>query len=122
MAGTHRFRAGTKYHNQKYDVYSQWFNSPQGGRLDSMEGRQLVAWNLRRIRVGQGLSQERLAFDAGVDRAYLGGIERQTENPTVEILDRLANTLSVPIAEFFIEPEKRAAPPKPLRSGRRPSR
>jgi transcriptional regulator with XRE-family HTH domain len=61
----------------------------------------LVAWNLRRIRVRRGLSQERLAFDAGVDRSYVGGLERQEENPTVDILDRLARALSVPISELF---------------------
>jgi transcriptional regulator with XRE-family HTH domain len=42
-----------------------------------------------------GLSQERLAFDAGIDRAYVGGLERQEENPTVDLLDRLAKTLSL---------------------------
>ena len=41
------------------------------------------------IRVRRGLSQER-AFDAGVDRSYVGGLERQEENPTVDVLDRLA--------------------------------
>lgn len=87
-----------------------------------MNGRALVAWNLRRVRVMRGLSQERLAFDAGVDRAYLGGLERQTENPTVDLLDRLAATLTVPLSEFFIEPSADAAPPKPLRGGRHPRR
>jgi transcriptional regulator with XRE-family HTH domain len=87
-----------------------------------MKGRALVSWNLRRIRVKRGISQERLAFDAGVDRSYLGGLERREENPTVDVLDRLAKTLSVPIAEFFVEPPKGALPPKPLRRGRRPSR
>lgn len=87
-----------------------------------MNGRALVAWNLRRIRVGRGLSQERLAFDAGIDRSYLGGLERREENPTVDILDRLARTLSVSISEFFISPGKGSLPPKPLRSGRRPAR
>jgi transcriptional regulator with XRE-family HTH domain len=87
-----------------------------------MRARDLVAWNLRRIRVARGLSQERLAYDAGVDRSYVGGLERRVENPTVDVLDRLAATLSVPIAEFFKLPRKNASPPKPLRSGRRPSR
>jgi transcriptional regulator with XRE-family HTH domain len=68
---------------------------------------------------GPGLSQERLAHDAGVDRSYVGGLERQEENPTVGVLDRLANMLNVPISELFEEPRKGAAPPKPLRSGRR---
>jgi transcriptional regulator with XRE-family HTH domain len=87
-----------------------------------MDGRALVAWNLRRIRVKRGLSQERLAFDAGVDRSYVGGLERREENPTVDLLDRLAKTLSVPLSEFFVIPPKGAARPKSLRSGRRRSR
>jgi transcriptional regulator with XRE-family HTH domain len=87
-----------------------------------MKGRELVAWNLRRIRVAHGLSQERLAYDAGVDRSYVGGLERREENPTVDVLDRLAATLSVPIAELFKQPRGNARAPKPLRSGRRPSR
>jgi transcriptional regulator with XRE-family HTH domain len=57
-----------------------------------MDGRALVAWNLRRIRVARGLSQERLAYDAGVDRSYVGGLERCEENPTVDILDQYAAT------------------------------
>jgi transcriptional regulator with XRE-family HTH domain len=84
-----------------------------------MNGRGLVAWNLRRIRVKRGLSQERLAFDSGVDRSYVGGLERRTENPTVDVLDRLARTLSAHISEFFAEPIKGSSPPKPLRGGRR---
>jgi transcriptional regulator with XRE-family HTH domain len=72
--------------------------------------------------VRRGLSQERLAFDAGVDRSYVGGLEREEENPTVDVLDRLARTLSVPISELFAEPAKGSSPPKPLRSGRRRSR
>jgi transcriptional regulator with XRE-family HTH domain len=60
-----------------------------------MRGRALVAWNPGRIRVKRRLSQERLAFDAGIDRSYVGGLERHEENPTVDPLDRLAKTLSV---------------------------
>jgi transcriptional regulator with XRE-family HTH domain len=88
----------------------------------AMNGRALVAWNLRRVRVRRGLSQEKLAYDAEVDRSYVGGLERLEENPTVDVLDRLAKTLDISIAEFFREPRKNAVPPKPLRSGRRPSR
>lgn len=87
-----------------------------------MDGRALLAWNLRRIRVKRGLSQERLAYDAEVDRSYVGCLERQKENPTIEVLERLAKTLGVGIVEFFKEPRKGSAAPKPLPSGRRPSR
>jgi transcriptional regulator with XRE-family HTH domain len=66
-----------------------------------MRGRELVGLNVRRIRVAKGVSQERLAFDAGVDRSYLGGMERGEANPTVDVLDRLAATLDVALADFF---------------------
>ncbi len=79
----------------------------------------MLAWNLRRIRVGKGLSQEKLAYDAGVDRAYVGGIEREQENPTVNVLDRLAKTLEVPIGELFKAPRPNAPKPKPLPGGRK---
>lgn len=71
------------------------------------------------MRVKRGFSQEKLAFDSGVDRSYVGGLERRAENPTVDLLDRLAKTLSVHISEFFAEPNKGASAPKPLRPGRR---
>lgn len=85
-----------------------------------MEARALVAWNLRRIRVKKDISQERLAFDAGVDRAYTGGLERQAHNPTIDVLERLAKTLDVPMSELFVQPPKGATAPKTLRKGRKP--
>jgi transcriptional regulator with XRE-family HTH domain len=85
-----------------------------------MDGRALVAWNLRRVRVAQGVSQERLALDSGVDRAYVGGLERQTENPTIDVLDRLAATLGVSLMELVRTPEAGEAKTPPLRAGRRP--
>ena len=84
-----------------------------------MNGRALVAWNLRRMRVLQGISQEKLAADAAVDRAYLGSLERQEENPTVDLLDRIAAVLAVGINELFVVPEPGQEAPKPLRGGRR---
>lgn len=49
-----------------------------------------------------GLSQERLASDAQVDRSYLGSLERRTENPSVAVLDRIAEVLDVPLARLFM--------------------
>jgi transcriptional regulator with XRE-family HTH domain len=86
-----------------------------------MKGRSLIAWNVRRIRVAKGVSQERLAHDSGIDRAYLGGIERQSENPTVDLLERVANTLGVPIGELFSEPGPKQTKAQGLRPGRRRS-
>lgn len=85
-----------------------------------MQGRELIAANVRRIRVELGISQERLAFDAGVDRSYLGGMERGEANPTVEILDRIAATLGVPLADLFSEVDEADAQLPGLPPGRKP--
>lgn len=87
-----------------------------------MSGRGLLAWNLRRIRGELEISQERLAYDASVDRAYLSEIERKHANPTIDLLDKLSATLDVPIAEFFRLPAKDDKHLKRLKVGRRPKR
>lgn len=85
-----------------------------------MTGRKLVAWNLRRLRVRKGFSQEALAADASVDRAYVGRLERGLENPTVAVLDRLVAALQADLVDLFRKPRSGAAPPKTLRAGRKP--
>ena len=85
-----------------------------------MKARALVARNLRRLRVRKGLSQEVLAVDARIDRTYVSRLERGLENPTVAVLERLAEALGAQIIEFFAIPRRGEAPPQPLRGGRRP--
>lgn len=87
-----------------------------------MRGRELVGRNVRGIRVAKGVSQERLAFDSGVDRSYLGGMERGEENPTVDVLDRIAATLAVPLRELFADQDGSAPGPQGLPPGRKPAR
>jgi transcriptional regulator with XRE-family HTH domain len=54
---------------------------------------QLLGENVRRLRKERGLSQEELAFQAGMKRSYLSDLERGTRNPTVRALGRLAEAL-----------------------------
>ncbi len=84
-----------------------------------MRATKLVAWNLRRLRVSRGISQEALAADSEVDRSYVGRLERGLENPTIGLLERLCDVLDAPIAEFFIVPGQNERPPRALPSGRR---
>ena len=51
--------------------------------------------NLLRVRRQAGLSQEQLAFRAGVTRNYVGGLERGEKSPTLRTLDKLAEALGV---------------------------
>ena len=84
-----------------------------------MKAAALVAWNLRRLRVKRGLSQEGLAAEADVDRSYVGRLERAEENPTIGVLERIAAVLDARVIEFFREPLKNEPRPRPLPSGRR---
>jgi transcriptional regulator with XRE-family HTH domain len=83
-----------------------------------MKARELVAWNVRRIRVLRGTSSETLAAEAEVDRAYVSRIERGVANPTIEILERIARVLEVEIGDLFAIPEPHEERPEPLRGGR----
>lgn len=79
-------------------------------------GTSRVAWNVRRIRVELGLSQERLGIDSGVDRSYVSRLERGLENPTIAMLDRIARALNVTVSDLLATPS--GPKPKTLRSGR----
>jgi len=50
---------------------------------------------IRRARIGIGLSQEELAVDAGLDRSYMGGIERGEHNLTVMNIAKIADALKM---------------------------
>lgn len=68
-----------------------------------MEIQELLALNLRRIRVAKNISQDELALLAGVERAYVGHVERGSKNPTILTLDKLAKALNCEIKDFFID-------------------
>lgn len=87
--------------------------------LPHMDVRQTVGWNLRRLRVAKGLSQERLALEAGIDRAYVGRVERGKENVTVSTLEAAAKVLGVRVSVLFQDVDPNDAPPPPLKAGRK---
>ena len=60
-----------------------------------MDVVQLLRVNVRHYRKLKGMSQERLALDAGMERSYVSDLERGTRNPSVRALGRLAKALDV---------------------------
>lgn len=48
-----------------------------------------------------GLSQEELAYRAGVHRTYIGMIERAEKNITLENIEKICKALKISISEFF---------------------
>jgi transcriptional regulator with XRE-family HTH domain len=87
-----------------------------------MDAQHLVSWNLRRLRVAKGLAQEALAVDAGIDRTYVSRLERNLENPTVSVLERLARALGAEIVDLFAVPPEGTPAPSTLPKGRKKKR
>lgn len=84
-----------------------------------MTVRQTIGWNVRHLRVQKGLSQERLALEAGIDRSYVGRVERGSENVTVATLEAMAAVLGVEVAALFAKVDAAGAPPPALPAGRK---
>jgi len=57
--------------------------------------------NLRRLRRKKGLSQEQLAFDAQLDRSFVGQVERGERNLSLLNILRLAEALEIPPEQLF---------------------
>jgi DNA-binding XRE family transcriptional regulator len=46
-------------------------------------------------------TQEELAFEAEIDLTYVGGIERGKRNPSLMVMARIADALSVPLVKLL---------------------
>ena len=62
-----------------------------------MDGRTILAKNLRRLRKERGMLQEELAHLAQIDRTYVSALERRLYAATVDVMDKIAAALSVEI-------------------------
>ncbi|MHC2385641.1 transcriptional regulator with XRE-family HTH domain [Bradyrhizobium liaoningense] len=47
------------------------------------------------------MTQEKLAFEADIDLTYVGGIERGKRNPSLLVMARIAEALSIPLAKLL---------------------
>ena len=59
---------------------------------------------LREIRQERGLSQEELAFKAGLHRTYVSSAERGQRNVGLVNVERLAQALDIDIRDLFVQP------------------
>lgn len=65
-----------------------------------MDKKGLLGKRIREIRKRQGLSQERLAERASISAQYVSNIERGKENPTLDLLLRVADALKVSLGQM----------------------
>ena len=65
-----------------------------------MDATTKVRRNIVKIRQEKGYTQERLAYESGISKGYLSEIESGKKSPTIRILEKLAETLGVPLSKF----------------------
>jgi len=71
-----------------------------------MDIRRKVGLNVKKFRKECGWSQETLAFECELHRTYVSGVERGVRNPTVLILQKIADALGIPAARLLEDPRK----------------
>jgi transcriptional regulator with XRE-family HTH domain len=60
-----------------------------------------IGQKIRDLRKGKGYSQESFADEVGLDRTYMGGIERGERNIAAINIIRIAKALKVEVGEIF---------------------
>ncbi len=66
-----------------------------------MDKKVVLGARIKAVRKQRGWSQEQLAERAGISTQYVSNIERGKENPTLDLLLRVAQALKVSPAEIF---------------------
>ena len=60
-----------------------------------------LGYRIRYLRQEKNWSIEDLALEAGINRNYLGDLERGTRNPTLIILNKIAQALEIDLSTLF---------------------
>lgn len=68
-----------------------------------MEIQKVIGNNVRNYRKKMGLSQEELGDLAGLDRTYIGGIERGERNVSAVNIAKIAKALKVKPEKLLME-------------------
>jgi transcriptional regulator with XRE-family HTH domain len=66
-----------------------------------MDIRSKIGQRIKTLRAEKGVSQNDLAFYAGLDRSYLAGIENGKRNVTVLNLEKLITALEITVRKFY---------------------
>ena len=69
-----------------------------------MDVRVRVGLNLQKARRKRGVSQEELAHEAKIHQTYLSGVELGKRNPSIAVLQRIAEALGLDIADLVKKP------------------
>ncbi len=79
------------------------FQRAQTAKKDLL--REILAQNIRRLRMDQAVSQEELAFRCELDRTYISAIERCVWNISLGNIEKIAIALKVEPWQLLLPPK-----------------
>ncbi len=74
---------------------------PPGYGTPIPESVKQLAKNIRLLRLSHGWSQETLALNAGLDRTFVGSVERAERNVTLATVEKIANAFGCTAAQLL---------------------
>lgn len=92
----------------------------------ALSARKHLAHRIKALRHSYGWSQEVLAELCGLNRSYIGAVERGEHNIGLDNIERIAHALEISITELLSEPETaipvntQSAPDQSLRQSTHP--
>lgn len=72
-----------------------------GIKLSTGTAQRQLGKTIQVLRRQKELTQEELAEKVGVDRSYMGFIERGERNPTLDKIEKIARALGVSMKKLF---------------------
>jgi CheY-like chemotaxis protein len=69
--------------------------------MATIDLKTLLGMAIKTQRASLGISQEELAYRAGLHRTYISDLERGARNPSIESIEKLAGALQVSVSKLF---------------------
>ena len=73
--------------------------------MDKSKVLNALGKRIRELRRKRGFTQAKLAELADLSNNYIGYLERGTQSPSIDTMERLSKALGVKLKEFFVFPE-----------------
>jgi len=71
--------------------------------------RKAIGRKIEKLRKERGMSQLKLANEAGLSSSYIPDLEKGLKCPTVETLDNICYALRISLSDFLTEPKEKTS-------------
>lgn len=87
----------TVSHEEVLDKHFGKVGTPKRDEFEAELQADVIAYQLKQLRIHQQLTQQQLADLVGIDKTQISKIEKGTRNLTIETITKIANALGAKI-------------------------